>query len=163
MKLEDMWRQSDKSYIHPSDMHDNHIINALKKATAKFSTFFGMVDYTHYTEAEWRCVIRMDPALDKLLREGIRRNIIPIQHPRCDAFYPADVAPLVSSRVGQDVSRCFACGAYNITVTYLGAPHHTIVTCEICYTTVQSNRGVSDWNAIYAHRHGPYKGQLRIS
>ena len=153
MKLEDMWRQSDKSYIHPTDMHDKHIINAIKKATAKYSSFFNVADYTHYTDAEWRCVLRLDPALEKLVVEGLRRNIIPVQHPKKSVFYDDTVAPLASCRAGCDISRCFDCGAYNIVVEYLSAPRHVIVRCEVCKATIQSARAVEDWNATYQHRH----------
>lgn len=160
--LDDMWRRSDKSYIHPTDMNDIHIINAIKKATAKFSTLFQLPDYTHYSMQEWEHVLREDSALIKLFTEATKRNIIPIQR-QSRRMFPDTVAPIASAISGTDISRCFSCDSVSIGVNMGLCGSASLekgkvwrVHCKSCGVTVERPDKYDAhvlWNALFIRTH----------
>ncbi len=146
--LEKFWRQSDGSYIEPARMHDNHIVNALTKA----SRWYCGQKYTIFQldERGWGFILSTNPKLKVLVTEAIKRRLIRIQPPWVEHF-PTHVAPLASARTGTDVSRCFQCDGTAITVTVRTLAHREkeeSVTCN-CGAGISARNAVMIWNAMY--------------
>ena len=158
--LDEMWRQSDKSYIHPRDMHDKHIINAITKVVRQplwiQSSQLYFLDVAKATRKDWDFMLSYKPELRKLVDEAVRRNLITIQPPATNMF-PNSIAPLASITLRKDICRCFKCnssdiGAYKSIWSEVLDRELERVQCNWCGASLLSKDVFRDWNSLYSSR-----------
>lgn len=159
MNTDNMWRQADKSYICPSDMHDRHIINALRKgahALFQFSDEVGSAtrfkgecisaNIDAWTQRQWNNILVANPTLIKLYDEAIKRRLV---KPADVKAKPDPVSPLAQGYSGHPVARCHDCNSPFVRVDNSTYANAQIVACGACQTMILSKNAIDDWNSLF--------------